>query len=408
VDTSVLVAGGIAIAALLLALIVSIRLWRLSRSVDAALIRIGASPAGRWWRRIPALRRAIRDLEESTRASQQSRARLAAAVSQASIGILLTDDDGTILEANDSASLYLGARHGEVVADAGIRRVIESTILSRREMHSEVELHAPEHRYVEIHALPLEHGVESVGAVAYVTDVTEARRVEAMRGDFIANVGHELRAPMAELAVLTGTLSEHLGDPAVAASLTERLRSRADRLSELVDDVLDLSQAEAPDRPRGPVSLDTVLADVLSELGNTAIEHGVHLDIQPLPLPAIVRGDRRQLQTMFSHLIGNAIRYSRPDRTERRPLVSVGATTTGGEVVITIDDEGIGIAESHLGRIFERFYRADRSDGVTEGTGLGLSIARRIARSHGGDITVESAPGVGTTFRVRLPMSDQG
>ena len=407
-DTSVLVVGGVAIAALLIALIAAIRLRRLSRSVDHALTRIGGAPAGHWWRRIPALRQAITELEESTGAAQRSRARLAGAVAQAPIGILLTDDDGAVLNANEAASRYLGVRHGEVVADSGTRQAIESAILGRRPVHREVELHSPKHRHLEIGALPLEHGVESVGSVAYVKDVTEARRVEAMRSDFIANVGHELRSPLAELAALTGTLADQLGDPEVAASLADQLRARADRLSELVEGVLDLSQAEAPGRARGPIPLDAVLADVAAELGPVATEKGVHLDVQTFPSGAVVLGDRRQLQTMFSHLIENAIRYSHPDRTERRPLVSAGATITGDALVITVEDEGIGIAESHLPRIFERFYKVDRTDGGTEGTGLGLSVARHIARNHGGEITVESRLGIGTTFRVRLPICKQG
>jgi signal transduction histidine kinase len=404
VDTTVLLAAGAGVIALLVALPALFHVRRLSRSVDEALERIGAAPARWWWRRASTLRSGTRALEESVAASQRDRARLAAAVTEAPIGILLTDDDGVVLFANEAASQYLGARHGEAVAESRIRQVIESAILNRHPAHREVELYTPTRRHLDIGALPLEHGVESLGAVAYVRDVSDQHLVDAMRSDFIANVGHELKTPLGALAVLAETLIDQIADPAVTTRMADRVGKEARRLSTLIGDILDLSQAEAPERSRSPVDLGTLLTEIIAQLGPEADEQAIALHFESFPPATVVWGERRQLQTIFTNLIENAIRYTQSGRTERRPTVSVSAKVTDKEVVVSVADEGIGIPEQHIGRIFERFYRVDKGRSRdTGGTGLGLSIARHIARNHGGDITIESQVGVGSTFRVRLP-----
>jgi two-component system sensor histidine kinase SenX3 len=404
VDTTVIALAGAAFLAAVVAIGALIRARRLSSAVDEALDRIGARPVTRWWRRPGHLRSEVRRLEDAVSASERDRARLAAAVSEAPIGILITDDAGVVLSANQAASQYFGARRGEAVAEARIRRAIETAVLERRATQARHELYTPKRRHLEITALPLDFGVESLGALSYVRDVTEEHRVDAMRSDFIANVSHELKTPLAAMAVLAETLVDQIGDPAAAGRMADRLVKEAHRLSKLIGDSLDLSEAEAPDRPRSPVALDTVIVDVIAELAPEATDQGVELQVEAFPPSAVVWGERRQLQSMLTNLIENAIKYSRPG-TERRPRVSVSAKVTKKELVVSVDDEGIGIPEQHLARIFERFYRVDKGRSQESGgTGLGLSIARHVARNHGGDITVESQVGIGSTFRVRLPV----
>jgi two-component system sensor histidine kinase SenX3 len=405
VDTTVTIVGGIAVAAAAVATVFIVSLKRLSRSVDHALDRIGASPARRWWRRASTLRREIRSLEERTTESHRDRARLAAAVKEAPTGILITDDQGVVFFANSRASRFLGARHGEAVAEARMRQSIETAILSRKPTRTELEIYTPQHRFLEIGTLPLELGVESLGAVTYIRDVTQDRRVDAMRSDFVANVSHELKTPLGALVVLAETLEEHASDPAVAARMADRVGKEARRLSDLIGDILDLSEAEAVDRPRAPVELASVMVDVVEDLGPEAAEKGVDLHIQTFSPKAVVWGERRQLRTLLTNVIENAVKYSPAGDADRRPRVSVMAKTSKKEIVVSVEDEGIGIREQHLDRIFERFYRVDKGrDRETGGTGLGLSIARHIARNHGGDISVESQLGVGSTFRIRLPL----
>lgn len=405
VDTTTLVLGGVAALASLVALIAIVHGRRLGRTVDLALIRIGGEPSRRWWRRGSTLDREVRELEASVAASERDRSRLAAAVAEASIGILLTDDSGEVVFANEIASGFLGARHGEAVAEARMRQSIEAAILNRRPEHREIEIFTPQRRHLDIRAIPLELGVESLGAVAYVVDVTESRRVDAMRSDFIANVSHELKTPLGALAVLAETLADQRDDPAVVSRMADRLVHEAQRLSHLIGDILDLSQAEAAERPRGPVSLSEVMAAVAADVQPAAAARRIDLVVGTMPTGAVVWGDRRQLQSLFTNLVDNAINYTPMGDRERSARVGVSATATKKEILVAVEDEGAGIAESHLERIFERFYRIEKGRGRENGgTGLGLSIARHIARNHGGDITVESQVGVGSTFRVRLPI----
>jgi len=405
VDTTLLVVAAIATASVLLALFALIYARRLSRSVDLALARIGGEPTRRWWRRARTLEREVRVLEESVTESERDRSRLAAAAAEASIGILLTDDAGVVVFSNEAAAAYLGARHGEAVAETRMRLAIETAILNRRPEHREIEIFNPQRRHLDIRAVPLELGVESLGAVAYVEDITDSRRVDALRSDFIANVGHELTTPLGALATLAETLADQRDDPAVVDRMADRVAQESQRLSKLIGDILDLSQAEAAERPRAPVELSEVMAAVASDLRAAAAAAQVDLTIGTVPAGAVVWGERRQLQTMFTNLVDNAIKYTPPGASDRKPRVAIHTKASKQELVISVEDEGIGIGEEHLERVFERFYRADKGRSrETVGTGLGLSIARHIARNHGGDITLESQVGVGTVFRVHLPI----
>jgi len=233
--------------------------------------------------------------------------------------------------------------------------------------------------------------------------VSEERRVAAMRRDFIANVGHELKTPLGALAVLAETLAESLEGDQASLRLAERLNAESNRLSRLVGDILDLSQAEAMASHDDPVSIASVVADVLEELGELADARSVDVVVEEIDPSIRVAGDGRQLHTMISNLVDNAIKYSIAS-DEAPAIVRIGVAAADDSVVIEVADRGIGIPEAHVGRIFERFYRVDRARSrATGGTGLGLSIVRHIARNHHGDVTVDSKEGEGSTFQVTLP-----
>ena len=318
--------------------------------------------------------------------------------------MLLTDDHGVVITSNPAAERYLGTRLGEAVAQVRVRDCIERAVLDRTAVSVELELYTPVRSVLEVSAVPLDFGVESVGAVAFVAEVTEARRVTAMRRDFIANASHELKTPLAALAALAEALAgEVSGDPA-AVRLAERLRNEAERLARLVGDILDLSQAEALTAHDEPVEVAAVVEAVGREMQPIATAAGVTLELAPVSMDARVAGDPRQLRSMLSNLVDNAIKYSYPEEGKPAPRVVVTTTATDAAVDVAVADQGIGIAEGHRDRIFERFYRVDRARSrETGGTGLGLSIARHIARNHRGDIAVSSAEGVGSTFTVTLP-----
>jgi len=377
---------------------------RSARALDDAIDRIGGDPPKRRRDRIDALDIGLSRLERSTASAQRERAQLAGAVHAAPLGIVITDDEGLVMTANPAAARYLGARRGQAVAEVRIREAIEEAILGRRAVESEVELYTPVRTILEVAAVPLDFGVESAGCVAFIADVSEERRVAAMRRDFIANVGHELKTPLGALAVLAETLASGIDADPASARLAERLQAESNRLARLIGDILDLSQAEAFAAHDEPVSIADVVDGAVRDVSEVAASGNVVLDVEPVDPSLRVVGDARQLRTMVSNLVENAVKYSFEKDEGEAPTVAVNARAEGDLVLIEVEDEGVGIPEAHIERIFERFYRVDRARSRdTGGTGLGLSIARHVARNHHGDVSVESVEGEGSTFRVSLP-----
>jgi two-component system, OmpR family, sensor histidine kinase SenX3 len=386
------------------------RARRLGRAMDEAIIRVGGASPRRRRHRVRALSATLDDLERSLGSAQRERARLAGAVHTAPFGVVVTNDAGVVVTSNPTAARFLGAGLGEAVAESRVRQAIETAILGRTAVDVEVEIHTPVRSVLEVTAIPLDFGVESVGAVAFISDVTEGRRVMAMRRDFIANVSHELKTPLAALAVLAETLADGVADEATMTSLARRVEKEAHRLAELVDDILDLSQAEAPEVVRSPVALGPIVDEVIAGIEPIARDRGVDLVVEPVPHEARVSGDRRQLTTMLANIVENGVKYSEPSGgTVARSTVTIRTEVSGERVRVAVEDTGIGIPDVHVERIFERFYRVDRGRSrESGGTGLGLSIVRHIARTHRGDVTVRSVEGEGSTFVVDLPLWSAG
>jgi two-component system sensor histidine kinase SenX3 len=239
-----------------------------------------------------------------------------------------------------------------------------------------------------------------IGAVAFVRDVSELRRIESVRRDFVANVSHELKTPIGALSLLAETMAAG-NDAPVNPQLADRVQREADRLGRIVDDLLDLSLIEAQERPtREPVPVHLVLHEAAERVRGAADAVGIPLSVAPVATDLDVTGDRSQLVSAVTNLLDNAVKYS-----ELGEPVEVDAAVEDGNVCISVRDHGIGIPSRDLERIFERFYRVDRARSrATGGTGLGLSIVRHVAQAHGGDVTVESVEGEGSTFRLRVPL----
>jgi two-component system sensor histidine kinase SenX3 len=235
--------------------------------------------------------------------------------------------------------------------------------------------------------------------VAIIEDISERRRLEAVRRDFVANISHELKTPVGALSLVAETL-EGEDDPAVVARLSHRMRTEAERLGRIIEDLLDLSRIEAEEFPsREPVPVHLVVAQAVERLRPAAEHRGIRLDIEEPPRSFAIRGDRRQLVSAVHNLVDNAIKYS-----EDGSSVQVTIGQGDGWVTIAVADHGIGIPTRDLERIFERFYRVDRARSRdTGGTGLGLAIVRHVASNHGGHVEVCSREGEGSTFTLRLP-----
>lgn len=232
----------------------------------------------------------------------------------------------------------------------------------------------------------------------------ELRRVNKIRRDFVANVSHELKTPATSLRLLAESLEETIDeDPAQARLFAAQLKKETERLSHLITDLLDLTRLESQDHIENPVPVDvrSVLMTVLARMRRVAREKNITLQWKRFGKVTqyTVYGDEILLTSMFTNLVDNAVKY-----TPHGGRVEVTGGFEGSEVVIRVSDSGIGIPESKLPRIFERFYRVDKARSkATGGTGLGLSIVKHVAENHGGRVRVESRLGEGSTFTVYLP-----
>ncbi|MDQ1748741.1 MAG: two-component system, OmpR family, sensor histidine kinase SenX3 [Frankiaceae bacterium] len=241
------------------------------------------------------------------------------------------------------------------------------------------------------------------GEVALVVDdLTESKRVDAVRRDFVANVGHEIKTPVGALTLLAEAALEARDDPDAVHHFLSRMQREANRLSRLVQELLDLSRLQGGETPpaSGDVSVDAVVDEAVDR-GRLVAEVKQIEIVRGGDSGCLVVGSENQLVTAVSNLLDNAVAYS-PERTE----VAVGVHRRGDMVEIAVKDQGIGIDAVDQERIFERFYRVDPARSRdTGGTGLGLAIVKHIVSNHRGQITVWSQPGAGSTFTLRLPAS---
>lgn len=333
-------------------------------------------------------------------AAQRTTARLQAAFDRAPDGVVVLDRDGEVLLRNDAATRFRGARHADILAEEALTRVLERA-LGGEAAERELQLFGPPRQVLYVRAFPLVRGDEALGAVAFVRDVTDTRRVESVRRDFVANVSHELKTPIGALALLAETIASGADDPEMMQRLAERVVREADRLGNIVDDLLDLSlieAQEAPTRERTPI--ESVVHEAVDRVRSAADVAGVPLTVVEPMADVDVVCDARQLCSAIVNLLENAVKYS-----DRGAPVQIEARLDAGRVAIVVSDRGIGIPTRDLERIFERFYRVDRARSrQTGGTGLGLSIVRHVVQAHGGEVSVTSTEGEGSTFTVHLPV----
>jgi two-component system, OmpR family, phosphate regulon sensor histidine kinase PhoR len=313
-------------------------------------------------------------------------------------GVLLVDDDETIRYTNPAAHRMLGVTvdpvHVRELAPSALRLLLDRTRMSARAAEAEIEMGLPR-KLLRATALP----IELRGQVLLVLrDVTESRRVEAMRRDFVADASHELKTPVASIRATAETVRTAIeDDPGAAVRFADRLHRESVRLARIVSDLLDLSRLET-ERPQfEPVRLDEIVDEEVARLGDEARRAGVTVDV--VAEPTSVRGSPKDLALLIRNLLDNAIRYS-----DRGGSVRVETESGNGQAVVSVADSGAGIPSRDLPRIFERFYRVDRARSrETGGTGLGLSIARHVVEQHGGVIEADSELGRGSVFRVKLP-----
>ena len=318
-------------------------------------------------------------------------------------GVVLFDPTGRAILTNPAAATLLGRppQTIEALLPLDLREAVRAVRTEREPRATELEVGASA-RTVRADAVP---AAEDGSVLLVLRDVTEARRLEAVRRDFVANASHELKTPVASIRAAAETLRTVAGeDPEAVAAFAERIEREAVRLSRIVSDLLDLSRLETGGEAEGEeVRLDVLVREEVERVRAAAEEAGLTLALELEPVPP-VRGSARDLALMARNLLDNAVAYTRPGGR-----VDVAVRAEGGEVVLTVADTGIGIPSRDLDRIFERFYRVDRARSrETGGTGLGLSIVRHVVENHRGMVRVRSELGRGSTFEVRLPAAGPG
>ncbi len=320
--------------------------------------------------------------------------RVRAALDSLTVGVVVAANDGLIVFRNVMARGLTGAVHSDVLVDEAVDVHLRGALDgdSRRQV---LDLFGPPRKVVAVSATPLSTG----GAVAMVEDITERSLVDAVRTDFVANISHELKTPVGALAVLAEALSAE-DDLDVIHRLSGKMVDEALRVGRTIDDLLELSRIElGGEAVKDAVSVSLVIAEAVDRARPLSERRAIDVSAVEASERMKVLGDRRQLVSALGNLVENAVKYS-----ERGGKVEVSARSDGQWVEFKVRDHGLGIPARDIDRIFERFYRVDRARSrETGGTGLGLAIVRHVATNHGGEVSVTSVEGEGSTFVLRVP-----
>jgi two-component system sensor histidine kinase SenX3 len=324
---------------------------------------------------------------------------LLAALDESSDAIVVVDRIGREVVRNAVARRFASARTGEVLAEEAIAELVQDA-LGGHGSERELQLYGPPRQVLQLRAFPLRRDGVIVGAVGFTRDMSESRRVESVRRDFVANVSHELKTPIGALGLLAETMAA-TDDVAVVQRLADRVVREADRLARIVDDLLDLTTIEAQEAPtRRPMPIRFLVSECVDLVQVAADAADVPLDVGPEPPDLEIFCDPRQMRSALVNLVDNAIKYSGPGQP-----VEIGACVTDDRIAFVVRDHGIGIPTRDLERIWERFYRVDKARARdTGGTGLGLAIVRHVAQAHGGEVTVQSREGEGSMFTLYIPL----
>ncbi len=329
-------------------------------------------------------------------------------------GLLVVDANRSITLANETfgklfkiSGSVTGASLLDAIRQPTLERLISEALRTGEAARSELELADSQtgvDRHIEVSAVPIKKSSsEIIGAVVLFHDITELKRVDQMRRDFVANVSHELRTP---LSILSGYLEMLLDNPKISrdelARILPVMQRHSARLALLVDDLLSLAQLESPG-----ARLDLAMVNLRELFNNVALDwkeklaaKGLRVVVEVDADAVTLCADETRLQEVLHNLLENALKYSRPNGR-----IWLQAKRRHSEVVLSVKDEGIGIGKEDLPRIFERFFRADKARSrELGGTGLGLAIVKHIAQLHGGYVEAESELGRGAVIRVILPI----
>lgn len=316
------------------------------------------------------------------------------AVNSLGVGVVVIGADGKVIFRNKLAESVTGVIHSDVLVEEVVEQHLLIAVNGETKLQV-LDLFGPPRKVLAVSAIPLAAG----GAVAMTEDITERYLVDAVRTDFVANISHELKTPVGALAVLAEALSQE-DDLEIINRLSEKMVDEAIRVGRTIDDLLELSRIEfGGEAVKNEVDVEATMAEAISRAVPLASLHSIKIAMLELPDALQVVGDRRQLVSAIGNLVENAVKYS-----ESGSSVEVSARPDGDSVEFAVTDFGVGIPARDLDRVFERFYRVDRARSRdTGGTGLGLAIVRHVANNHGGEVSVTSIEGEGSTFSLKIP-----
>ncbi len=399
---------------------------RISSPLENIAETIEQISAGDWKRRVPywgqdeygkistAVNSLTMKLLDQMDILSQEKSKVEGIIGHMGSGVLVVDRSGIILVTNQAALNILGTQyrdpvgrsHWEVTHSPELSERIDAVILKGTSQKVEVHIQrGASESHIELFATPIiGHAENVVGAVAVLHDVTQFRRVEKMRTEFVANVSHELKTPVTAVKGFAETLLDGaLEDPELRYQFVQIIYNESDRLSRLVQDLLELSKIESGHsvfRFR-PYDVNSVVEAAAESLRNQAVQNGLTLNVHLADEPAVAEVAPERIQQVLVNLIGNAIAY-----TPAPGSVDVYVANHSDGVEVSVVDTGIGIPEKDLPHIFERFYRVDKDRSrSTGGTGLGLAIVKHILEAHHSRIQVQSELGKGSKFSFVLPKS---
>jgi two-component system phosphate regulon sensor histidine kinase PhoR len=353
-------------------------------------------------------------LDERLRTVVQQRNEQEAVLASMIEGVIAIDTDQVILKINRAAGELLninpaiagGRRIGEVTRKVELQRFVAQALASNDPIEAELTLpHRNEERYLQTHGSPLRGADgQKIGALIVVHNVTRLRRLENLRRDFVANVSHELKTPITAIKGAVETLRDGaIDDPQAVKPFLDIAGRQTDRLNAIIEDLLSLSRLEREAESAGikltQQKLQPILESAIQACASVSDELNVEIRVFCSETLS-ARVNAPLLEQAVVNLVSNAIKYS-----EKGDAVNVEGWQDKNQVMIKVQDRGVGIAREHLPRLFERFYRVDaaRSRAIG-GTGLGLAIVKHIVQAHDGEVTVHSTPGEGSVFTIRLPV----